>query len=92
MTISNFVMKEELALISFSLSLVKEVKRKIHNQTFFYKKQVDSYIDKKVTFFLQTLAVSEPLKNVYKQQILTIVYNKLKPVIYESIYLDVVSD
>jgi hypothetical protein len=81
MNIYKFVREDEYALISFSFDLIKEVERKIHNQTFFYKEQIDRYLEKKVNLFLSTISVKKSLKNVYRQQILMNVYFKLKNII-----------
>lgn len=89
MNIAEFVLKDELALITFSLYLFKEVERKIHNRTFFYKEQIDRYIDKKISNYLNSFSVSCALKVVYKQQIRTNVYAKLKDKIDENIHFSV---
>ena len=86
MNIYKFVREEEFALISFSFDLIKEVERKIHNRTFFYKEQIDRYLEKKVNLFLSTISAEKSLKNVYRQQILMNVYFKLKNLINKKIH------
>jgi hypothetical protein len=86
MNIYNFVREDEYALISFSFDLIQEVERKIHSQTFFYKEQIDKFLEKKVNLFLSTISVKKSLKNVYRQQILMNVYFKLKNLINKNIH------
>ena len=66
-----------------------KVERKIHNRTFFYKEQIDRYLDKKISIYLKSLSHSNALKAVYKQQILTNVYAKLRDVLKKHIHLSV---
>lgn len=78
MHLNNFIDEKERRIISFTYFLVKEIEGKVQNKVFFYKEQVDRYIDKQIDIFLTTITAKHSLKSLYKHQILSNVKFKLK--------------
>ena len=78
MHLKNFIDEKERRIISFTYFLVKEIEGKVQNKVFFYKEQVDRYIDNQTDLFLTTIIDKHSLKSLYKHQILSNVQFKLK--------------
>ncbi len=78
MHLNNFIEEKERRIISFTYFLVKEIEGKVQNKVFFYKEQIDRYIEKQIDIFLTTISAKRSLKSLYKHQIQSNVQFKLK--------------
>lgn len=78
MHLNEFIDEKERRIISFTYFLVKEIEGKVQNKVFYYKEQVDRYIDKQIDIFLTTITAKHSLKSLYKHQIFSNVRFKLK--------------
>lgn len=78
MHLNNFIDEKERRIISFTYFLVKEIEKKVQNKVFFYKEQIDRYIEKQIDLFLTTIPAKNSLKSLYKHQIQSNVQFKLK--------------
>ena len=78
MHLNNFIEEKERRIISFTYFLVKEIEGKVQNKVFFYKEQIDRYIEKQIDIFLTTITAKHSLKSLYKHQIQSNVQFKLK--------------
>lgn len=78
MHLNDFIEEKERRIISFTYFLVKEIEGKVQNKVFFYKEQIDRYIEKQIDIFLTTISAKRSLKSLYKHQIQSNVQFKLK--------------
>ena len=78
MHLNEFIEEKERRIISFTYFLVKEIEGKVQNKVFFYKEQIDRYIEKQIDIFLTTITAKHSLKSLYKHQIQSNVQFKLK--------------
>ena len=78
MHLNNFIEEKERRIISFTYFLVKEIEGKVQSKVFFYKEQIDRYIEKQIDIFLTTITAKHSLKSLYKYQIQSNVQFKLK--------------
>lgn len=78
MHLNDFIEEKERRIISFTYFLVKEIEGKVQNKVFFYKEQIDRYIEKQIDIFLTTITAKHSLKSLYKHQIQSNVQFKLK--------------
>jgi hypothetical protein len=87
MHLNTFIEEKELRIISFTLCLVQEIEKRIQNKVFFYKEQIERYIEKEVELFLKSISAKHALKNLYKYQILSNVHFKLKDLVNNRVFL-----
>lgn len=80
MQLVNYIELNELKMIHFSFSLIKEVDEKIKSKTFFYKNQISHYVNECVDHFLTSLHVKTSLQTVYKAEIHQLIKLKLKQI------------
>jgi hypothetical protein len=83
LNITEYIGKNDLEMIHFSLSLIKDIDYKITCKTFYYKNQVLKYINDCVDHFVHTLQVKCSLQTIYKAEIHQMIYPKLNN-IYEK--------
>ncbi len=86
MHLNEFIEEKERRIISFTYFLVKEIEGKVQSKVFFYKEQIDRYIEKQTDIFLTTITAKHSLKSLYKHQIQSNVQFKLKYLLnYQSL-------
>ena len=86
MHLNEFIEEKERRIISFTYFLVKEIEGKVQGKVFFYKEQIDRYIEKQTDIFLTTITAKHSLKSLYKHQIQSNVQFKLKYLVnYQSL-------
>lgn len=90
MRLNNFIEEKERRIISFTYFLVKEIEGKVQNKVFFYKEQIDRYIEKQIESFLKTITAKNSLKSLYKHQIQSNVQFKLKYLLNYQVLLSCV--
>lgn len=90
MHLNNFIEEKERRIISFTYFLVKEIEGKVQNKVFFYKEQIDRYIEKQIDSFLKTITAKNSLKSLYKHQIQSNVQFKLKYLLNYQVLLSCV--
>lgn len=90
MHLNNFIEEKERRIISFTYFLVDEIEKKVQNKVFFYKEQIDRYIDKQIDIFLTTISAKHSLKCLYKHQIQANVQFKLKYLLNYQVLLSCV--
>ncbi len=90
MHLHNFIEEKERRIISFTYLLVKEIEENVQNKVFFYKEQIDRYIEKQADIFLKTINAKHSLKSLYRHQILSNVNFKLKYALQNQVLLSCV--
>lgn len=81
MQIQSFIGNIDYYNIQFSFYLAQKVQSKISQKKLFYKEQVWDYISKKIETYLRSLAVKPSLLSVYKSELLTLLKQKIDPII-----------
>ncbi|OMP66189.1 hypothetical protein [Domibacillus epiphyticus] len=90
MTVAEFYGGVEFSVTQFAVQLTQEIKEKIAKRELFYKDQIIRYIERRATFFIQSLTLSGAVSAVMKKEVTTHVLFKLKPVMNRHIVFQVV--
>ena len=80
MQLVDYIELNELKMIHFSFSLMKEVDEKVKSKTFFYKNQISHYVNDCVDHFLKSLQVKTSLHTIYKAEIHQLIRQKLNQI------------
>lgn len=89
MTVAEFYGEVDYSVTQFAVQLTNEIKEKIAKREFFYKDQIIRYIERRATFFLQSLTLSPAVSAVKKSEVKNHVLYKLKPILSRYIVFQV---
>jgi hypothetical protein len=90
MTVAEFYGGVEYSVTQFAVQLTKEIEEKIAKRELFYEDQTIRYINRRATFFIQSLTLTLAVSAVMKKEIISHVLFKLKPVMNRHIVFQVV--
>ncbi len=81
MTVAEFYGGVDYSITQFAVQLTHEIKEKIAKRELFYKEQIIRYIERRATFFLQTLSLSPAVSAISRKEVTHHVLFKLKPIL-----------